>query len=302
MVGSRLLDPLRREFRYESSGRVAFRLLNGILLIGLGLTTLFPFLHILAGSLSNPILLLQGAIGFIPREMTLRPYAAVLQHPLIASAYRNTILYTSVGTAANLALTTCGAYPLSRRRFVGRKLFSFLIVFTMIVQGGLIPTFLVVRSLGLLDTFWVMILPTAISAFNLIVLRTFFSQQPEEIEESAIIDGASEFQIMVRIVVPLAVPGLLTIGLFYAVFHWNSFFEALIYLRSRNLVPMQIVLREIVIESNVDEMAESAGAFDLMSESVKYATIMVATIPILLVYPFIQKHFVKGVMIGSLKG
>ena len=282
-------------------GRNIFNTINATLLSILAIATLYPFLYVASSSFTSEKALMVGKIGIIPEDLSLLAYKIILNYPLIPGAYKNTILYTVLGVIVNLLLTTLGAYPLSRDRFKGKNLFMFIIAFTMLFHGGIIPTFIVVRNLHLINSIWAMVLPSAINTFNLIVMRTFFQQIPVDIEEAAAIDGCNDLQTLFKIILPMSIPSIMTIGLFYAVQHWNSFFPALIYLNERKLFPLQIILRDIVIQNRADDLM-SSGENVMARESIKYATIMVATVPILMVYPFIQKYFVKGVMIGAIKG
>lgn len=269
---------------------------------------LYPFLYVLATSFSSNASVLAGRVSIVPDGFNLRAYKAVFNYSLVWTSYRNTIFYTTLGTAINMLLTILAAYPLSRKDFYGRGIFTFFIAVTMFFSGGLIPTFLIVRGLGLYNTFWALLLPGAISTTNMIIMRTFFQNIPDALEEAAIIDGASDLQILTKIILPLSIPSIATIGMFYAVGHWNSWFSAMIYLRDRSKYPLQLVLRQIVLQNQVNELlSQQHGTTieetqSLISETVKYATIIVAVVPILCVYPFIQKYFVKGVMIGSIKG
>ncbi|MDR3192067.1 MAG: carbohydrate ABC transporter permease, partial [Treponema sp.] len=237
-----------------------------------------------------------------------RAYEAVFKYQHIWSGYRNTLLYTCAGTAINLFMTVAGAYPLSRRQFFGRGAFTFFIAVTMFFSGGLIPTYLIMRSYRLLNTFWVMVIPGAISTWNMIIMRTFFQNIPVELEEAAVIDGCTDIGVLVRVILPLSTASLMTIGMFYAVGHWNSWFSAFIYLRDQSRYPLQLWLRLIVLQNQINDIALlQPGAVDvtsenLISDTIKYAVIIVAAAPILCVYPFIQKYFVKGVMVGSIKG
>lgn len=269
----------------------------------LAVITLYPFLYVAAASLSDRLFIIQGKIGIIPQGFNTYAYQSVFKFPYIWTSYGNTIKYLILGTSINMLLTVMGAYPLSRDQFIGRNFFSFLLVFTMWFNAGIIPLFLVVRTLKLYNTIWAMVLPSAISTYNLIVVRTFFKSQPVEMEEAALIDGCNDFQVLIRIILPLSVPVLMTIMLFYMVGHWNSYMPALMYLREKKYYPLQIILRELVLESLVnDVMMENEFGQPITVESVKYATIIVATVPILCVYPFIQRYFVRGVMIGAIKG
>lgn len=286
-----------------TKGRLAFNILNTFIMLFVCIVTLYPFLFIAAASLSNPLFIAQGRIGIIPLGFTTEAYKLVFKYPMIWRAYFNTVYYTVLGTTINIILTIFAAYPLSRKSFVGRKFFNMFIFFPIIFNVGMIPSFLVVNSLGMRDTVWAIVIPGAISGFNAIIMRTFFEAIPSALEESAKIDGATHMQILIRIILPLSLPSIATIGLFYAVGHWNSFFSAMLYLRDQEKQPIQIILRNIVIMNQTDSVMQSVNDDRAqIGESIKYATIMVATIPILLVYPFIQKYFVHGVMIGSIKG
>ena len=284
-------------------GRKIFLCFNAVLLLFIAAVTLYPFLYVAAVSLSDESYIVQGKIGIIPQGINLEAYKRVFQYPMLGQSYINTIVYTLLGTLINIILTVCGAFPLSRKRFYGRGFFTALIVFTMLFNGGLIPTFLVVKQLNMVDSIWAMLIPGAVGTWELLVMRSFFAQIPYEIEEAALIDGSNEFQTLVRIILPLSTAAIATIILFYAVSHWNDFFTAMIYLRSSEKYPLQIFLRNIVIQNETaDMMRDVIEDRNIIGESIKHATIMVATVPILFVYPFIQKYFVTGVMIGSLKG
>ena len=283
-------------------GRRVFEVINYSLILLICVIMLFPFLYVLACSFSSDASILSGKVTLWPVEFQTQAYQMVLDYPLIGRSYLNTIAYTVAGTAVNLILTLLGAYPLSRKDLPGRKGITFFFAFTMLFSGGLIPTFLVVKSLGLIDTFWVMILPTAVSTWNLIMMKTFFQATPVSLLEAARIDGSSELGTLVRIVLPPSIPSIMTIGLFYAVSHWNDYFQAMIYLNTPENFPLQIHLRDIVLQNSMEQQFASMQQGQRQgTEGVKYATIMFATLPILCVYPFIQKYFVKGVMLGSIK-
>lgn len=284
-----------------------FDALNVVFLFILGLSTLYPMLHVLFSSLSEPTELARHrGLMFLPRGLTLMGYKLVFQNPNIMVGYLNTIFYVTVGTTVNIFLTAFGAYVLSRKKLLLRNALMFMVVFTMFFSGGLIPLYLVVMKLGLLDTRWAIIFPTAILTWNLIVMRTSFATIPDSLEESARIDGAHDFTILFRIILPVSKAVLAVMILFYAVGRWNSWFEAAIYLQDRELYPLQLILREILIQNDMNGMKQATGVTQrhetLYRALVQYATIIVATVPILAIYPFLQKHFVKGVMIGSLKG
>ncbi|MDD9269553.1 carbohydrate ABC transporter permease [Paenibacillus sp. GCM10023248] len=284
-------------------GRLLFNIINMVVLSVVAVITLYPFLYVLAASLSDQLFIQQGRIGIIPMGLQFEAYRRVLEFPMLARSYLNTVTYTVVGTAISLVLTICASYPLSRRDLPGRNVLTALVLLPMLFSGGLIPTFLVVNALGMRDTIWAIVIPSAIASFYVFVQRTFFEQIPAELEDAAKIDGCSYLQTLIRIVLPLSVPSLVTIGLFYAVNEWNSFFPAMIYLNDEAKFPVQILLRDIVIQNQTDQvMVDVYDDKNLISESIKYATLVVATLPILVVYPFIQKYFVQGSMIGSVKG
>lgn len=267
-------------------------------------STLYPFIYMIAVSLSKDIYVMKGEVSLWPKGLNFKMYEIVLNDPRIGTAYLNTIFYTAAGTLISLLLTAAGAYAISRKDMAFNKTFTLMIVFTMFFSGGMIPTFLVVKELGIIDTAWGMLLPTAISTWNLIIMRTFFAGLPKELEEAGRMDGLNDLGIFFRIVLPLSKASLATIGLFYAVGMWNNFYSALLYLRTPDLFPLQVVLRNIVLAGQVisSDVTSVGGDQLVVEESLKFATIIVSTVPILLLYPFLQKYFVKGVMIGSVKG
>ncbi|GIO59689.1 MULTISPECIES: carbohydrate ABC transporter permease [Paenibacillus] len=288
----------------RSLGEWIFSGVNTCFMILLCFVTLYPFLYVLFASLSDPTEMARfRGMLFYPKGFNLEAYKAVMDNPMILTGYRNTIFYVAGGTAINLFMTTLGAYALSRRNVYFSNSIMFMIVITMVFNGGLIPTFLLVNSLGMLDTPWALLLPGAVSSFNLIIMRTAFQAVPVSLEESARIDGANDWTIMSRIIVPLSMPVIAVMILWYAVGHWNSYFSALIYLRDRELFPLQLVLREILISNSTDSMTTDAAASDRLDIgiTIKYATIIISTLPILCLYPFLQKYFVHGVLIGALK-
>ncbi|NOU93982.1 ABC transporter permease subunit [Paenibacillus sp. LMG 31456] len=268
---------------------------------------LYPLIYVVSASISNPLLVLQGKVWLWPKELSFEAYKRVFQNADIMVGYRNTILYTVVGTCVNIVMTTAGAYPLSRRDFYGRNVIMAFFVFTMFFSGGIIPTYLVIKSLGIINTFWVMILPGAVSVFNLIIMRTFFQNTiPLELQESAFMDGSTNIRILVSIVLPLSMPIIAVLILYYAVSHWNAFFNALIYLSDRQQYPLQLFLRELLIQNQMDEMmsgdSQSMIEQQNLAEGLKYAIIVVSSLPVLILYPFLQKYFEKGIMIGAIKG
>ncbi|GLX71163.1 carbohydrate ABC transporter permease [Paenibacillus glycanilyticus] len=282
----------------------AFSVFNGLLLMLLAVGTLYPFYHVLMASFSDSKqLIAHSGVLLRPLGFQLDAYQAVLDNPNILNGYRNTIVIVVTGTLINLIMTTVAAYALSRT-FMLKNTLLMMIVFTMFFSGGLIPNFLLVNNfLHMGGTYWALILPSAINSWNLIVMITSMRSIPESLIESARMDGAGEFRVLLRIVVPLSMPVISVMLLYYGVAHWNSWFQALLYLRDRETFPLQLILREILIFKNTESMSIGAGVGDqeAIGESIRYATIMVATLPILLVYPFLQKYFVKGVMVGAIK-
>ncbi|WDH82370.1 carbohydrate ABC transporter permease [Paenibacillus urinalis] len=282
-----------------------FDLINYTFLLLLVTATLYPLLYVLFASFSDAAKLLQNdGILWRPLGFNLDAYRSVLANPGIGLGFRNTLFIVVVGVTVNLLMTSLGAYVLSRKNVMWNKVFMFLIVFTMFFSGGLIPLYLVVKGVGLLDSLWSTIIPFSISTFNLIIMRTAFMGIPDSLEESAKIDRANHFTILFRIIIPLSMPVIAVMILYYAVDKWNGWFYASVFIKSRELFPLQLVLREILIANSTDSMSTGASAGDRfqIGETIKYATIIVATVPILCVYPFVQRFFVKGVMVGSLKG
>lgn len=288
----------------RSFGEKSFDLFNTLLMLLLCFVTLYPFLYVLFASFSNPADVAQHrGLLYSPIGFNSGAYKAVFDNPMIAKGYQNTLFYVVAGTAINLFMTSLGAYALSRRNLYFKNHIMFLIVITMVFSGGLIPSYLLIGNLGMLNTPWALLIPGAISTFNLIIMRTAFQGVPVSLEESAKMDGANDLTILFRVVVPLSMPVIAVMILWYAVGHWNSYFSALIYLRDRELYPLQLILREILITNSTDNMMTGASAGDKIpiGETIKYATIIVSTLPILCLYPFLQKYFVKGVMIGAIK-
>lgn len=281
-----------------------FHIVSACVLLLVVTVTLYPFLYMLAVSLSSDVHVMKNDVTIWPKGFNVDMYKLVLGDPQIWTAYKNTILYTVLGTLISLAVTSTGAYALSRKDMALRKSFTMLIVVTMFFSGGMIPTFLVVSSLNLVDTVWGMVLPGAVSTWNLILMRTFFSGIPKELEESGRMDGLSEIGIFLRIIVPLSKASFATIALFYAVGMWNNFMFPLLYLRSPDLYPLQVLLRNLVLagSASTGDVTGIGGDNQVVEESLKYATIMVSTLPILIAYPFVQKYFVKGAMVGAVKG
>lgn len=286
----------------KSFGENAFDVINYFLLILVMLLCAYPMLYIFNSSVSDPQQLLASrSLMLLPEGFSIEAYTKVFQNPKIYSGYMNTLFYVIVGTAVNLFMTTLAAYALSRPDLYGRSFFMKLITFTMFFGGGMIPTFLLIQNLGLLDTRLAMILPTAISTFNFIIMRTNFMSIPLALIESAKIDGANDFRILFQIVVPLSKPIIAVMTLYYAVDHWNDFMGPLLYLRSQDLYPIQIILRDILLSNSTEAMGSANDTGFAIGENIKYATIIVSTLPILLVYPFIQRYFVQGALIGAIK-
>lgn len=288
-----------------SLGERIFDICNAIIMVLLIILTLYPMLYILFSSLSegNRLISFNGILLW-PQGFSLEGYKAVLSNPTILSGFKNTLFILVVGLGINMTLTSLGAYFLSREGVMLQKPIMFFIVFTMFFQGGLIPFFLIVKSYGLLDSLWALILPTAVSTFNLIIMRTYFMAIPKELEESAFLDGAGHFTILFRIFIPLSMPVVAVLILYYGVGHWNSWFNAMIFLRDQDLYPIQLVVRNIILENDNASMLGTTTLIQSrdVAETLKYAAIIVTTAPILLLYPFLQKYFVKGVMVGALKG
>lgn len=289
---------------YEDKVTV-FTVLKVIFLLFILVITLYPFIYMISVSLSKNVYVMRNEIKLLPKGFNLKMYEIVLRDPRILRAYLNTIIYVVTGTAVSLSTTCAAAYALSKpEKLLFHKFFSIMIVITMFFGGGMIPTYLTVRMLGLYNTMWAVILPPAVSAWNLLVMKSFFINFPKEIEESGTIDGLNDLGVFWYLVLPLSKAVLASIGLFYAVGLWNSFFGPFIYLKDQSKHPLQVILRDIVLAgANIDlEVASGSGDDLVVEDSIKFATIIVSVIPIIVVYPFLQKYFVEGVMIGSIKG
>ena len=293
------------------------RVLSGIIYAVLSFVALivaYPLFFVIIASVSDPILANTGKVWIIPRGLTLEGYRKILEHQDLLRGYRNSLAYASVGTMINLALTVTAAYALSRRDLPGRTAFMLFLTFTMFFTGGLIPTFLLIRNLGLYDSFWIMVLPAggsalhlAVSVFNIIIARTFFQHNvPQELLDAAVIDGCSDLRFFRSVVLPLSGAVIAILTVFYAVGHWNSYFHGLIYLADRERLPLQLILRDILIQNTFAEELEvddeNAILQMMLAQSIKYGMIIVASVPVLILYPFVQKHYVRGVMIGAIKG
>jgi len=294
--------------KHRSVGEFSFNLVNYLFLFLLGTVTLYPLLYVLFASVSNPTLfkIHDFVILLKPLGFQTDTYRLVFKNAMIVRGFLNTTFYMICGTCISMFVTFLGAYALSRRGYSLKRFFTFIIMFTMYFSGGLIPTYLWITQMGLIDTVWAILLPNALSTYNMIVMRTAFDAVPASLEESAKIDGANDFLILFRIMIPLSVPTIAVVGLYYAVGRWNEWFNAVIYLRTRTLYPLQLILREILITGSAESMAASAAAgsaeeLTAVRELLKYAAIIVTTVPILFVYPFIQKYFVQGMMLGAVK-
>ena len=273
-----------------------------IVITAASLLCLMPMLHILALSMSGNSAIMAGRVTLLPMDIDFTAYRTVFGNMQMIRSLGFTILLVSIFTLISMTMTIMAAYPLTKRHLKGRDVFLFIIVITMFFSGGMIPEYLLVRNLHLLDSIWALILPGAINAFYLLIIKTFFSSIPVELEESARIDGASQYRVLFSVVLPLSLPVLATLSLFYAVGRWNGFMDALLYITNSNLYPLQLRLYEMVVNSQVNSMLEGLSSVAPVPESLKAASIMFATLPILLVYPWLQRYFVSGMMIGAVKG
>ncbi|MEN6315101.1 MAG: carbohydrate ABC transporter permease [Clostridiaceae bacterium] len=289
----------------DNASRKIFNVFNILFMLFISVITLYPMLYVIFASFSRPsdFMMHQGLL-IKPLGFTTEIYRMVFRNPMILRGYLNTIFIVVVGVAINIFFTSIGAYFLSRKNVMLKKIVMFLIVFSMYFSGGLIPFYFTVKELGLDNSLWALIIPGAIGTSNMIVMRTAFMAIPDSLSESAEIDGASHFSILFRVVIPLSLPTMAVMVLYYGVGHWNSWFNALIFLRKREMFPLQLILREILITNTTMDMSigVDAGDQELVGDLIKYAVIVIATVPILCLYPFLQKYFVKGIMIGALKG
>lgn len=279
-----------------------FDAVNNTLLLVIAFCCVLPFVYVVAVSFTSPAQVAQGGIILFPKEWSLAAYRYIFSTDTLLRSMLVSIYVTTVGTVINLVFTSLMAYPLSKPKLRGRRYLLLGVLFTMLFSGGLIPTYFVVKAMQLTDTLWSLMIPSAISAFNLIVLKNFFQQIPDELEDSAKIDGCNDLSVLVRIVLPLSLPAMATFGLFYAVAHWNQFFNAILYINDNTKWPIQVLLREIVILASGRIGNTEIDDADIQPLTIRMAVIVFATLPILLVYPFLQKHFAKGAMLGSVKG
>ncbi|RCW48909.1 carbohydrate ABC transporter permease [Paenibacillus prosopidis] len=281
-----------------------FNTANYSLLILIALITIIPFVYIVAVSFATPEEVAQGGLLLFPSKFTLGAYKYIFSTDTMVRSILISIYVTVLGTFINLILTSFTAYPLAKATLRGRRTLLLMVLVSMLFSGGLIPTYFVVKAFGIIDTYWSLMVPTAISAFNLIVLKNFFQQIPDSLEDSAKIDGCNDLGVLFRIVLPLSMPAMATFGLFYAVGHWNSFFNAVMYINDAEKFPVQVILRQIVLlsQDQIGDTTSQQDPTDYLPQTIRMASIVVATVPIVLVYPFLQKHFAKGVLLGSVKG
>ncbi|HHV97227.1 MAG TPA: carbohydrate ABC transporter permease [Clostridiaceae bacterium] len=294
----------------RSRDDIIFETINTTLVTIFFILVLYPLVFVLSASISDPTLVSQGKVVLLPKGINFDGYRRVLEYPDIWLGYRNTIFYAIIGTILSLMLTLTAAYPLSRKDFIGKNIFVIFFTITMFFSGGLIPTYMVIKSLGIRNTIWAQIIPGAVSFMNIVVVRTFYQTSiPDSLQEAAAIDGCSIFRLFLTIILPLAKPIIAVMGLFYGVAQWNSYFKALIYISDRKLFPLQLILREILIINQIDmNMLMTEGELEVIHKRVeiatllKYAVIVVSTLPVIAAYPFLQKYFVKGIMVGAIKG
>ena len=269
------------------------------------LITIYPMIVVLSSSFSEPHAVAGGQIWLLPKGINFKGYEAVFRTSSVLTGYGNSLFYALFGTLINVILTVMAAYPLSRKDFTPRRFLMLAFTFTMYFQGGMIPNYIIVSKLGIMNTRWAILLPTAMSVYNMILTRTFFSSLPDELLEAAHLDGCSDFTYIRTVVLPLSKPIIAVISLYYAVFHWNTYFNAFMYLSDSKLFPLQLVLRSILLLNQVDSSTVSMEVLyerEAVKNLLKYSLIVVASVPVLMLYPFIQKYFVQGVMIGSIKG
>ena len=290
----------------RSKAEQAFNIFNIILMFVLMVVTLYPLLYVLFASLSDASKLMQhSGLLFKPLGLNLSSYKIVIQDRQILSGYMNTIIVVVAGVLISMVLTILGAYTLSRKNLYWGKMISMIVIIPMFFSGGLIPFYLLVKNLGMLDSLWALILPTALSTYNMMIMRTALAGVPKALEEAAEIDGANPLVVLFRILIPLTIPTIAVLILYYAVANWNSWFNAMLFLpKAKEKWPLQLVLRNLLIQHQTDDLTSGVAAADKfsVSETIKYATIIVSTLPILCLYPFLQKYFLKGVMVGSVKG
>lgn len=280
----------------------AIKIFSYTILTIFAIMCLFPFYYIVVVSISDPQSVREGQLILWPKGFSLDAYKVTFQHARFYSSFQVSLIRTIIGTASGITLSSSLAYAVSRKYLRGRKFFTIFIVFTMLFNGGIIPTYLVVRYTGLIDTIWALILPNLMNTFNVVVLMNFFRSIPDEIEESAKIDGANDLIIFFRLMIPVAMPSIATITLFIAVYHWNALMDGILYINTPVKKPLQVYLNDIVVAGQTDDLFGDSSARWMPTLSLKTATIFASTLPILMVYPFLQRYFVKGIMVGSVKG
>ena len=285
----------------RSAGSVVFDTLNIVFLCALAFTTIYPFWDTLVVSVSSLKGYLASSIHLWPSEWSVEGYKYMFSNPTLWTSYGNTLFITVVGTMINMVITIMTSYVLSKNYLRGHRVLTFLCVFTMMFSGGIIPTYMVIKDVGLLNKIWAMIIPTAINTYNMIILRNFFSAMPRELEESATLDGCTEVGVLFRIVLPVSIPAITTVTLFYAVDHWNDFFSAIMYINKQSNWPLQLFLRSMLYENEAAYQSGGESLY-LLGHPMKMAAVMMAIIPIMCAYPFFQKYFTKGVMTGAVKG
>lgn len=310
MVNTKTAGLFKGKYSHVGGNDILFDIANYAIVTIMLLIVLYPLVFVISSSVSSPTAVMQGRVKLFPVGFDLTAYKTVFGAKDVYIGYRNALLYSVVGTAINVVFTVMAAYPLSRRDFYGRNVLMFIFTFTMYFGGGLIPSYLLIKDLGMINTIWSMMIPGALSVYNVIITRTFFQTSiPDGLLEAASIDGCGNTRFLLTIVLPISGPIIAVNALFYAVGHWNSYFDALLYLNKRQLFPLQIFLREILVQNKLDfsnvksglqlaELQKKQEVFNLL----KYALIIVASVPLMIVYPFVQKNFVKGMMIGSIKG
>jgi putative aldouronate transport system permease protein len=295
------MEKTQKNKKITKGGR-AFSIINGAILVIIALICFLPFVNVIASSFASTQEVVARRFILIPRTFSLDAYRYILSTPTIFKSLAVSVGVTGIGTLVSMVLTSLMAYGLSRKYLKGRGFLNFLVVFSMLFSGGMIPTFLVVKALGLIDSYWSLILPVAINAFNLIIMRNFFQALPDSLEESAKMDGCTDLGVFWKIMLPLALPSIATISLFYAVTYWNTYMTAILYINDSTKWPIQVLLRQIVIVSS--GMQAEGSSVDVIppAQTIKMAVIVIATVPMLIAYPFVQKYFVKGALVGSVKG
>lgn len=291
----------------KSKSDLSFKLSVYIVLAVGSLLVLYPLIYVVSASISEPSTVTSGKLWLLPVDLSFRAYELVFQNQSLVRGFLNSVAYTVLGTVINLVVTICAAYPLSRKGLRGKTFFMAYFTFTMLFSGGMIASYMVVNNLNMLDTIWALVLPGAISVWNMVIMKTYFqSTIPEELYEAATLDGSSDFGFLLRIVLPLSTTVLGVIGIYYAIGHWNSYFTPMIYLNDMKKYPLQLILREILILGQIDQSSVKGMLSEEFSQGVgqllKYAVIVVSSLPMILVYAFMQKFFVKGVMVGAIKG